>query len=80
MLLTTLVLELRDLAGRHAEILEELRKGREVILLSEGEPAGVIEPWFERDLGELRGSVLWSADDIDEPMWDAWGLKAPETE
>ncbi|OAI40571.1 hypothetical protein AYO38_05715 [bacterium SCGC AG-212-C10] len=79
MLLQTLVLEMRDMAGRHAEILEELRQGRDVILLSEGDIAGVIEPFVERDLGEMESSVIWTADDIDQPLWDyVPGGKEPE--
>ncbi|OAI40570.1 hypothetical protein AYO38_05710 [bacterium SCGC AG-212-C10] len=54
MLLQTLVIEVRDIAGRQAEILDELRQGREIILLSEGEPAGVIEPWTERVSAKWR--------------------------
>lgn len=73
MLRKSLVLDVGEIAANLGEILEELQAGREVILTKDGEPAGVIEPWEDIDLGELAGTVLWAADDLDKPNWEAWG-------
>ncbi len=54
-----------------AELIELLRKGDEVVIVSDSQPvARLVSASEPRKLGTLRGTVSYVAHDFDEPLED----------
>ncbi len=62
---------IQEAQSRLAEIIDQLRPGEEVVILRDDKPAATIRatppaaPRKPRQLGTLRGSVLYMAPDFD---------------
>lgn len=58
-----------------SRLLQEVEKGREVIIARAGRPVARLiaaEPLRKRELGQERGQI-WISGDFNEPMPDDWG-------